>query len=101
MLVLRVEIVTVEPEVLVLAGEAECDAAGADVAGELVGGDELPHAVSTAAAPASTGTAHQRLRMSSLQSWLPESFLSRDYVPQRDTVHDIRWQSQASDIGYR
>jgi hypothetical protein len=62
MLVLLVDTVTVDP--LVLAGLDEVDAAGADVLGGLLaGGDELPHAVSTAAAPASTGTAHQLLRM--------------------------------------
>jgi hypothetical protein len=59
MLVLRVEIVTVA---LVLLPDAAA-AGGALDAGGLDEGDELPHAARTAAAPASTGAAHQRLRI--------------------------------------
>jgi hypothetical protein len=108
MLVDLVEIVTVDA--FELGGADEDDAAGADVGGGLDGGDEVPQAVSTAAAPASTGTAHQRLRISSLRSWRPQTFLSGDYVAQPDSVHHgrayfgldcIRWHSHASDIGYR
>ena len=62
MLVLRVPIVTVAPVVGPLTAEPD----GAVVAGlaepvEL--GPELPHAVRSAAAPASTGAAHQRVRI--------------------------------------
>jgi len=105
--VLRVEIVAVDEFELaadpVLAGADAAGAAGADVAG-LAEGDELPHAVSTAAAPASTGTAHQRLTMT-ISPFLPnKTFLSVDYVTERDGVHAgcecIRRHSQASDIGY-
>jgi hypothetical protein len=109
MLVDLVEIVTVDA--FELGGVDEDDAAGADGAGGLDdGGDEVPHAVSTAAAPASTGTAHQRLRISYLRSWRPQTFLSGDYVAQPDSVHGgraylgwdcIRWHSHASDSGYR
>jgi hypothetical protein len=77
----------------------------------LAGGVELPHAASTAAAPARTGAAHHRLRITSpfladLETFPP------DYVDPTRNVHvHSRWQSryaqptakwrhnQASDIG--
>jgi hypothetical protein len=65
MLVDRVDIVIVPLGLLLeLAGAFDVDAGAFGV---VVEGDELPHAVSTAAAPASTGAAHQRVRMSSLR----------------------------------
>jgi hypothetical protein len=81
MLVLRVEIVTVEALVPV----PDEDAAGALVFGAdvLAGGDELPHAARTAAAPARIGAAHQRLRIFHLsRSRLPSLRIStyRDAV---------------------
>jgi hypothetical protein len=75
MLVLRVEIVTVEAVVPTLDDEdAGALVFGADV---LAGGDELPHAARTAAAPARIGAAHQRLRIFHLsRSRLPSLRIS-------------------------
>jgi len=70
-------------------------------------GDELPHAVITAATPASTGAAaaHQRLRIVISPIVVLDSFLIPDYVAQRRSVQAdlpvMRWQSRESDIGYR
>jgi hypothetical protein len=62
MLVFRMPIVSPDCAAVLLV--AELPAAGADVAALFDGDAELPQAASTTAAPARTGAAHHRLRMS-------------------------------------
>src|SRR5215469_10396594 len=85
-------------------GAIECEVAPVE------GEPELPHAASRAAAPATIGAAHHRLRIAtspSLVICLKPSY--PDYVGWAPNVQSIfsgarpgsamRWQSHASDIG--
>jgi hypothetical protein len=92
----------------VVAGEVACDCGvvlvPAAAPPELLAGDDVPQAVMITAAPASTGAAHQRLRMSHISDRGTETFLCPHYVARCCPVHpgssEIRWHSQARDIGY-